>query len=414
MLESALANFRGAADLLQEEVPSDVLAIIGRPRERSEIMLAPQLSNGQVRAFQAFVVHHCNAVGPCKGGIRMSPSVTLDDVTALAMEMTWKCALIGVPFGGGKSGIVADPATLSPIDKQTVIRSFTRNAHRHIHPLVYVPAPDMGTSEADMGHIKDAISYSMGYAATQGSYVTGKPVILGGIPGRREATGRGVAVAVTEAMNVLGRSSAGATAIVQGFGNVGSVAVKALAESGFRIVGVSDQYQAIYSEAGLDVRALLAHVSQRGSLQGIYLGRQIPHATLLEMPCDVLVPAAAGGQITVANADAIQAYIIAEGANGPTTPAADEILRKRGVFVIPDILCNAGGVFVSYLEYTQETQAAQMAEIEVRARLEQRMKERFRAVHDASRERGITMREAAMYLAVKTVCTAFVARGRLP
>jgi len=414
MLESALANFHRAADRLQKEFPLDVLDIIGRPRERSEIMLAPRLSNGRVCAFQAFVVHHCSALGPCKGGIRMSPSVTLDDVTALAMEMTWKCALIGVPFGGGKSGIVADPATLSAIDKQTIVRSFTRNAHRHIHPLVYVPAPDMGTGETDMGHIKDAISFSLGYAATQGSYVTGKPVILGGIPGRREATGLGVAVAVTQAMKSLGRKTAGATAIVQGFGNVGSVAARALAESGFRIVGVSDQYQAVYSEAGLEVRALLAHVSQHGSLQGISLGRQVPHATLLEMACDVLVPAATGGQITVANADAIQAQIIAEGANGPTTPAADDILQKRGVFIIPDILCNAGGVFVSYLEYTQETQAAQMTEGEVRSRLEQRMRERFLAVHDASRERGVTMREAAMYLAVKTVCTAFIARGTLP
>jgi glutamate dehydrogenase (NAD(P)+) len=414
MLASALANFRRAVDTLENEFDDEVLQVVGRPRERGELMLAPRLANGEVRAFRAFIVHHCNAVGPCKGGIRMSPSVTLDDVTALAMEMTWKCALIGVPFGGGKSGIVADPTALSPIDKQAVVRSFARNAHRHIHPLVYIPAPDMGTNEMDMGHIKDAISHSMGFATTQGSYVTGKPVILGGIPGRREATGRGVAMAVSEAMNALGLGVRGAKVIVQGFGNVGSVAAKAMAELGFEIVGVSDQYQAIYSETRLDVHELLAHASQHGSLQGIQLGRQVRHAELLEMPCDVLVPAAAGGQVTAANASAIQARIIAEGANSPTTPAADEILQKRNILVIPDILCNAGGVFVSYLEYTQETQAAQMTEVEVRSRLEERMRERFHAVRDVSLQRRMSIREAAMYLALKTVCTAFVARGSLP
>jgi len=414
MLENAMANFRRAAGMLDGEFDADVLDVACRSRERSELMLAPRLADGQVHTLKAFVVHHCNAVGPCKGGIRMSPSVTLDDVTALAMEMTWKCALIGVPFGGGKSSIVADPLTFSALDKETIIRSFTRNAHRHIHPLVYVPAPDMGTNEIDMGHIKDAISYSMGQATTQGSYVTGKPVILGGIPGRREATGRGVAIIAAEAMKVLGRNLRSSRVVVQGFGNVGSVAAIALAEMGAKIIGVSDQYQAVYSENGLDVVALLMHASKNASLRDVSQGQPVPHADLLEMPCDILVPAATGSQITAANAGSIQAQIVAEGANGPTTADADEILQRRGVFVIPDILCNAGGVFVSYLEYTQETQAAQMAETEVRARLEQRMKERFQLVHRTSCERGWTLREAATYLALKTVCMALVARGTLP
>jgi len=224
LLTSALANFDRAAAQLSEEFSADLLVKIRSPLERSEITLSPELSNGRVNVYRAFIVHHANALGPCKGGIRLSPSVTLDDVTALAMDMTWKCALIGVPFGGGKSGIMADPATLTRQDKEILIRSFTRNALRHIHPLVYIPAPDMGTNERDMGHIKDAVTNSLGQATTQGCYVTGKPIILGGIPGSREATGHGVSLTASAAMASLGRYLSGSKAIVQGFGNVGSIA----------------------------------------------------------------------------------------------------------------------------------------------------------------------------------------------
>ena len=199
ILGTALANFSRAVKILEGEVPKEVLLKIRQCKERIELSLSPQLSDGKIHVFKAFVVRHSEALGPSKGGIRISPTVTMDDVTGLAMEMTWKCALIGVPFGGGKSGIVADPEKLSPHDKETLIRSFTRNAQRHIHPLVYIPAPDMGTNDRDMGHIKDTISYSLGQATTQGCYVTGKPVIMGGIPGRREATGRGVAIATAAA-----------------------------------------------------------------------------------------------------------------------------------------------------------------------------------------------------------------------
>jgi glutamate dehydrogenase (NAD(P)+) len=272
----------------------------------------------------------------------------------------------------------------------------------------------MGTNERDMGHIKDAISYSQGYATTLGSYVTGKPVLLGGIPGRREATGRGVAVAVAEALRAKGRSLEGSTAIVQGFGNVGSVTALALAAQGCRVVGAADLSEAVHAESGLDVRQLAEHATKSGGLRGCGQGRRIPHDKLLEMPCDILVPAAMGNQIGGANAARIQAAIVAEGANGPTTPEADAILERRGVFVIPDILCNAGGVFVSYLEYTQETQAEQMPEAEVLARLEKRMQERFRLVSETAASRGTSMRRAAMYLAVRTVCAAVVAHGALP
>jgi glutamate dehydrogenase (NAD(P)+) len=384
------------------------------PKERSELRLSPEFSDGKSHAFHAFVVRHNHALGPSKGGIRMTPSVTLDEITALAMEMTWKCALIGVPFGGGKSGIVADPERLTPHNKETLIRSFTRNALRHIHPLVYVPAPDMGTNESDMGHIKDAISYSLGQATTQGCYVTGKPVILGGIPGRREATGRGVAVTTAAAMKALGCDLRGAAVIVQGFGNVGSVAAHALAELGARVVGISDVRGAVYHPDGLDLPALTAHVRKQRTVAGFAGARRVTGATLLTMPCDVLVPAATGNQITKDNAGRIQAKLIAEGANGPTTPQADRILERRGIFVVPDILCNAGGVFVSYLEYTQETQQEQMTEAEVRTRLEQRMRERFARVHQTAQERKLPMRQAAMLLAVRSVASAIQAHGSLP
>jgi glutamate dehydrogenase/leucine dehydrogenase len=265
-----------------------------------------------------------------------------------------------------------------------------------------------------MGHIKDTISYSQGYATTLGSYVTGKPVLLGGIPGRREATGRGVSITVAEAMAVLGKSIKGSKVIVQGFGNVGSIAAVSLAALGAVIVGISDADEAVYSATGLDVNRLVEHAKKAGSLKGCGQGEVVNHGKLLEMPCDVLVPAATGNQITSENAPRIKAIVIAEGANGPTTPEADDILEKKGVFSIPDILCNAGGVFVSYLEYTQETQAEQMTEADVLTRLDGRMRERFRLVHQTAVTRKMSMREAAMYMAVRTVCTAVVARGSLP
>ncbi|MBU4459820.1 MAG: Glu/Leu/Phe/Val dehydrogenase [Verrucomicrobia bacterium] len=414
MLQNALANFDRAVRLMGPEMEPEWAEKLRIPKERTEIRLSPQLSDGKIHSFAAFIVKHDSALGPCKGGIRMQPGVTLDDITALAMEMTWKCALIGVPFGGGKSGIVADPTQLSGDDKQILIRSFTRNAHSHIHPLIYVPAPDMGTNERDMGYVKDTISYSMGVATTAGSYVTGKPVILGGIPGRREATGRGVALAVAEAMQRMGEGVKGARVIVQGFGNVGSVAAAALTEAGALVVGISDAYAAFHDPAGLPVAEFQRYAAEHGSLKGCALAKSVPHAALLEKPCDVLAPCAAANQITGENAKRIHARIIAEGANGPTTPEADAILHKRGVLVIPDILCNAGGVFVSYLEYTQETQQEQMAADDVLLRLQKRMKERYALVHDTAKERGWHAREAAMYCALKNVHEALMARGALP
>lgn len=414
ILSNATANFARAAERLAGEFERELLEKIAQPKERIEITLGPQFDDGKIHTFKAFVVRHSDALGPAKGGVRMTPDVTLDDVTGLAMEMTWKCALIGLPFGGGKSGIVADPSVLDDFNKETLIRSFTRAAIRHIGPLVYVPAPDMGTNERDMGYMKDAIAYSAGQAGTQGCYVTGKPVILGGIPGRREATGRGVVECIEEACKTLGISLAGASAVVQGFGNVGGVAAQVLAQRGAKVIAVSDIHGAIHNPAGLDIEALLKHSARTGRMEGFSGGQAMDGKAMLELPCDILVVAAAANQITAENAPRIRAKLVAEGANSPTTPAADEILQRRGILVIPDILCNAGGVFVSYLEYTQETQQEQWTEEEVRTRLHKRMVEKFAEVSAVAKERKLSLREAAMYQAVKTVAQALIARGKLP
>jgi glutamate dehydrogenase (NAD(P)+) len=308
---------------------------------------------------------------------------------------------------------VADPEKLNPNDKETIMRRFATMGFRHIGPQVYVPAPDMGTTERDMGYIKDAICYSHGQATTPGCYVTGKPIILGGITGRLAATGRGVAICVVEALKALKIDPAGATAILQGFGNVGSFSAMAMAERGMKVVGASDLYGAVYNPKGLDVPALARHVTESGSVKGFSGGEEVDGLQLLERSCDVLVPAAAANQITAENANRIQARLIGEGANSPTTTEADEILTDKGVMILPDILCNAGGVFVSYLEYTQETQQEQMPEDAVVARLTKRMTERFALVYGVSEQRGITLRQAAMCQAIRTVCQARIARGYL-
>ena len=414
LLQSAMMQFDRVSSLLDGEFPAEIIEKIKMPHERIELRLTPLMSDGKVHLIKAFIVHHSSALGPCKGGVRMAPDVTLDDVQSLAMEMTWKCSLIGVPFGGGKSGIVAEPGQLSAHDKEVLIRSFARNANRHIHPLLYVPAPDMGTNAQDMGHIKDMFAYSHGHATTHGCYVTGKPVMLGGIPGRREATGRGVVHVIEAALKMQGRKLEGCTAVVQGFGNVGAVTAQILAAAGVCVVGVADIDGSITAPGGIDIAALTAHVAKTGKVSGFAGAAAIDPAAMLALPCDILVPAAGGGMITAANAGNIQAGIVAEGANGPTTPEADDILNARGITVLPDILCNAGGVFVSYLEYTQETQQEQMTEVEVLQRLAQRMSDGYARVRQMSVERKLSLRQAAMLISVRNVADAVMARGLLP
>lgn len=412
LLQTAISNFEDSAKRL--DLKARVYDSLLLPKERIECSISPICSDGHHRAIKAYVVRHSDTLGPSKGGIRMLGNVTLDDITGLAMEMTWKTALIGVPFGGGKAGICLDGAGLSGDDKEIVLRSFTRGMSRHIGPEIYIPAPDMGTNESDMGHIKDCIAYSHGISVTRGCYVTGKPVVLGGIIGRREATGTGVAYCVEAACSRLGVDLKGCRVVVQGFGNVGSVAASVLAKMGAKIIAVADVSGAVCNEDGLPVDEMLAYVAANRTLSGFGSGRSISSEELFSLPCEILIPAAAQSQITSDNADKIQAHIIAEGANAPTTPAADSILNDRGIFVVPDILCNAGGVFVSYLEYTQETQREQMTAEQVRGRLAGRMREKFEQVYETSRAHQITMREAAMDMAIQTVAQGLVSRGFHP
>jgi glutamate dehydrogenase/leucine dehydrogenase len=412
ILETSCSNLEYTARRLN--LKDFLLDFLIEPKERIEVTLNSRLPSGPMRHIRVYICRHNDALGPAKGGIRMTGDVTLDDIIGLSMEMTWKTALIGVPFGGGKSGIRMDPSDLNPEDKETIIRSFTRNACRHIGPEVYIPAPDMGTNQEDMGHIRDCISYSQGTSITTGCHVTGKPVILGGIMGRKEATGRGVIFSVIAACKSLGINVKGAKVAVQGFGNVGSIAAMDAAAAGAKIIAVSDLNGGIMNENGLDVAEMTKYFEATGSISGFDNACKISNDELLGCDCDILIPAATQSQITVNNASKIRAKIIAEGANSPATPEADDILNERGIFIIPDILCNAGGVFVSYLEYTQETQREQMTFDQVQARLEKRMYDRFYEVFSYHKEKQTTMRNAAMDIAVQRVVNAINARGLLP
>lgn len=412
ILQTAQHNFEMSAKRLG--LDESIQHKIADPRERIEITLSPILPNGKVITVKAFVVRHSEALGPSKGGIRMTPEVTLDDVTGLSMEMTWKTALIDVPFGGGKSGIKADPMKLSPSEKEVIIRSFTRGAKRHIGPEIYIPAPDMGTNELDMAHIRDCISYSEGISITKGCFVTGKPVIMGGIVGRREATGKGVVQTVLAMCNKIGVDVKDMRVAIQGFGNVGSISAAEIAKRGAKVVAVADICGGVADSEGLDIETLIEHAKKKGCIKNFKGTEAFDGSRIFDIDCDILIPAATGSQITAKNAGKIKAKFIAEGANAPTTPEGDAILKKRHIPVIPDILCNAGGVFVSYLEYTQETQHEQMTLAEVERRLSDRMKKRFNEVFDFAREKRITMREAAMDMAVSKVVEAIFTRGLLP
>jgi len=412
LLKTSFYNFDRTARALQltDAVYNRVLG----PKEKIEVKMHPLLSDDSSQSITAFIVRHSDALGPAKGGIRMAPDVTLDDIVGLAMEMTWKTSLIGVPFGGGKAGICCDPKKLNSHDKEAIIRAFTRGLRRHIGPEIYVPAPDMGTNELDMAHIRDCISYSSGTSITDGCFVTGKPTIFGGIVGRREATGKGAVYTVIAACEKLGLDIKKARVVVQGFGNVGSVCAQEISRRGAKVVAIADITGGIIDEKGIDITALQDYVSRTGGVKGFHVQQQVGSSDILSVDCDVLMPAATQSQITADNAARIKAKIIAEGANAPTTPEGDEILNDRHIFIIPDILCNSGGVYVSYLEYTQETQRDQWSLNDVEDRLAERIKSRFSEVYDYSRENKLNMRDAAMQIAVKRVAQAILTRGLLP
>lgn len=383
------------------------------PKESIKLRLSPQLRDGRIHNITAFLVRHSDTLGPAKGGIRMSDAVDESMVATLALEMTLKTALIDVPFGGGKSGICIDPTGMHPDDKETVIRSFVHHALRHIGPEIYVPAPDMGTGEREMGFIKDSIAYGDGQATTRGCYVTGKPLILGGIPGRREATGYGVVITLKKLAERRGLNLASSRVVVQGFGNVGSVVARKISELGATVLAVSDMYGAVYKPGGLDIESLSRYVDQAGTLTGYSDAIPIKDDSFYNLGCDIFVPAAIGGVLDAERASTIRAKIIAEAANGPTTPEGDRVLAERGIDVIPDILCNAGGVFVSYLEYTQETQRDQWTLEDVNARLERRMTNRFDEVWDRAERDGTAPRTAAIRLSIERLLAGIRSRGNL-
>jgi glutamate dehydrogenase (NAD(P)+) len=386
--------------------------VAGRLRraDRAMIVSVPtQMDDGHVHVFTGYRVQHNDVLGPFKGGIRYHPAVNLGEVSALAMWMTWKCSLVGLPLGGAKGGIACDPATLSRHELQSMTRRFTAEILNIIGPEVDVPAPDMGTNEQVMAWIMDTYSQHKGHAVPE--IVTGKPVAIGGTLGRKEATGRGVVYMISEAAKHLGIDLSKCTAAVQGFGNVGSVAVKELANIGVKIIGVSDRTGGFVDTNGLPVGKLLEVADKNHSLEACPYGDKISNQELLELKCDVLVPAALEMQITRANAERLQCRILAEGANGPTTPEADAILRDKGVFVIPDILANAGGVVVSYFEWVQDLQNFFWTEEEVNKKLRDILVKAFHEVLDMSQKHAVDMRLAALMIGIDRVARAMLWRG---
>jgi glutamate dehydrogenase (NAD(P)+) len=350
--------------------------------------------------------------GPAKGGIRFHPDVTLDEVKALAMWMTWKCAVVGIPFGGAKGGVICDPRKLSRNEIEHITRRYTTEISILIGPKQDIPAPDVNTNAQVMAWLMDTYSMQAGYSVPP--VVTGKPIAIGGSEGRAEATGRGVMIVTLEALRQLNVSPAEASAVVQGYGNVGSNAARALREQGCRVVAVSDQYGGVYNPAGLDLTALDAHVRETRSVVGFPGADAVTNDELLTLPCTVLVPAALENQITELNAAIVRARVVVEGANGPTTPAADRILFDRGIVVVPDILANAGGVTVSYFEWVQGLQSFLWKESEVNERLRDVMTRSFAEVMEVADTHHVALRVGAYIVAVDKVVRALEVRGIYP
>jgi glutamate dehydrogenase (NAD(P)+) len=383
------------------------------PKRSMTVALPIRRDDGRIQTFAGYRVQHHLTLGPTKGGLRYHPDVTLGEVAALAMWMSWKCALTGLPYGGAKGGIACDPRGLSLAELERLTRRYTQEMIPFIGPQVDVMAPDVGTSEQTMAWMMDTYSAQIGH--TVPSIVTGKPVALGGSLGRRESTGKGVAYLINRAMDTVGLQASSATAVVQGFGNVGSVATYALANFGLKIIAVSDVNGGIYNRKGIDTWKLNEHVTRSGTVRGFADAEEISNEEMLALKCDVLVPAALERQITGENARRIECRILAEAANGPTTPEADEILRDRPeIFVIPDILCNAGGVVVSYFEWVQDLQSFFWSESEVLDKLYRILEGAFTQVLQMSRKESIGMRSAALALGIKRVLEAKKLRGLYP
>jgi glutamate dehydrogenase (NAD(P)+) len=371
-----------------------------------------QMDDKTVRNFTGFRIQHNINRGPAKGGLRFHPDVSLDEVKALAMWMTWKCAVVNIPYGGAKGGVIVDPYSLSPNELEHLTRRFATEISILVGPDRDIPAPDVGTNAQVMAWFMDTISMHHGYSMT--ATVTGKPVEVGGSLGRADATGRGVMICTVAALETMGLKPFNQRVVVQGFGNVGSVSARLLEEAGCQVVAVSEDYGGIYNPLGLPVKKLIEYRAREGSLKGFPGAELVPNEDLLKIECDVLVPAALENQISSNNAADIKAKLIVEGANGPTTPEADEILRKRGVILVPDILANAGGVTVSYFEWVQDLQSFFWSEHEINARLESIMTRSFKEVLAIRDEKKVDLRMAAYLLAVNRVAVATADRGIYP
>jgi glutamate dehydrogenase (NAD(P)+) len=391
LFEVAVEQFHIAADVLG--LDDDMRRILSECQAELTVHFPVEMDDGSVQVFTGYRVRHNSGPGPTKGGIRYHQSVTSSEVKALAMWMTWKCSVVGLPFGGAKGGVRVNPKLLSQSELQNLTRRYTAEIFSVIGPTKDIPAPDVNTNAQIMAWLMDTYSMQIGYSVP--GVTTGKPLVLGGSEGRTEATGRGCVFAILESAPLVPLDIPTSTTVLQGFGNAGSVAARLIAEAGSSVVAVSDSAGGTYNPRGLDLDAVTRHKRRTGSVTGFAGGDDVTNAELLELPCDVLIPAALEGQITAHNAPRIKAKLIAEAANGPTSPEADAILFDRGVFVLPDILANAGGVTVSYFEWVQALQAFPWTEEEVNDRLRQIMSRSFLQVHETAKQHNVHFRTAA-------------------
>lgn len=406
----AVQQFEAAADKLS--LSEDMREILRQPKRELAVNFPVRLDNGRIKTFTGYRVQHNVNRGPAKGGIRYGPDVTLDEVKALAMWMTWKCAVVGIPFGGAKGGVICDPKNMSPSELERLTRRYATEISIIIGPHSDIPAPDVNTNSQVMAWIMDTFSMHEGYSIP--AVVTGKPLSIGGSEGRNDATATGVLFVTRQGARRIGMPLRGARVSIQGYGNAGAIAARLFHNEGCKIVAVSDTHGGIYNESGLDPAAVLRHKQERGSVIGYPRAQRLGVQDVLEVPCDILVPAATEGVITAENADRVQALIVSEAANGPTTPEADQILFKKGTLVIPDILANAGGVTVSYFEWVQDLQSFFWGVEEITQKLEVIMNRAFTAVAERADQYSCDMRLAANMLAISRVAEATQVRGIYP
>lgn len=407
---TALAQFDRAAQILH--LDAGMTSILRSPRRELTVNFPVKMDNGDVRTFTGYRVHHNTSRGPTKGGIRYAPQVDLEEVRALAMWMTWKCAVVNIPYGGAKGGVIVDPKRLSLRELEGLTRRYTTELTPFISPEGDIPAPDMGTNPQVMAWIMDTYSMNRGYSVP--AIVTGKPTNIGGSAGRFEATGRGIMFTVREAYHAFGWNFDGAAVAVQGFGNVGAITAQSAHEMGCKVVAASDVEGGIYNPQGIDIPRLRRYMKEHKTMAGFDGADNVTNTELLGLKCDVLIPAATENQLTRATAPRVQARVVAEGANGPTTPEADEILMEKNVLVLPDILCNAGGVVVSYFEWVQSLQQLFWEEDDVTHRLERIMVRSFHDVYEQSIRMDLDLRTSALVLGIGRVAESTETRGLYP